>query len=612
MQMPIAAERDPERSLAKMGRAVLALLLLIVAVANMVTALGAQPWQPAGLVEQIVDLDGLGWGRVGVVTTASLLLLVARALARGKRQAWLLAVCLLTLSLILETLEGARTHSMLVVLALLAVLLALAPLFPTRSDTRATVRGYAALALGGWLTWGHTFLFHIARAGLWQAPYLPIVPLLLVARLLTYAILGYGVLQLLSPALWRRCAAGEERERADAVIARYGWMSTVYFARGADKSYFWSASGRSLIAYRVTLGVALALSGPIGPVEECEETVRGFIAYCRKQDWQVAFYQTTSEVKVLCRRMGMHAIKIGEDPIVELDRFTLQGKIGAPVRHSVARARRGGLSVRIFQGEPLPEAIFVGMKRISAAWLHEQKASIQFGYSMGRFPLDWNEELLTAVALGPDGETQAFVTWTPLYAGDGWALDNMRRAATTEPGAMELLLAESIAWAKEHGSARMTLGLVPLAGIGAPSADVSCMPSGPSDALSHSGLVSSSPATSASLLERSAAYLHRRGLLLGNYRSLHAFKAKFQVQWHPRYLVVGELSALPQVLSALAVAMGVGWRGVLGDAWEALRGGRGFSTRATALDQTALSTAAVPTAQPVEPVAVAANDEASA
>lgn len=601
IELRIADHRHAWRSLAQAGRVALALFVLTVAGVNLVVAFGAQPWTPLTLVEQVVDLDGLGWGRVGVLTVAVLLALVARALARGKRQAWLLSVGILALSLVLEVLEGANLHSMLVVIMLLVVLVALAPLFPTRSNLPATMRGYAALACGGWLTWAHTFLLHLTRAGVYPSPVLPVAPLLVFTRLLTYAILGYGVVQLLSPALGRRCSGAEERLRAAAVIAGYGWISTIYFARGADKSYFWSPTGRSLIAYRMTLGVALALSDPIGPEEEREETLRAFIAYCRQQDWQVALYQATCEMKQVCRRMGMHAVKIGEDPIVELDRFTLQGKIGAPVRHSVARARRGGLSVRIFQGEPLPAELFAGMHRISDAWLRHQKAAVQFGYSMGRFPFDWNEELLTAVALGPDGAVQAFVTWTPLYAGNGWALDNMRRAETTEPGAMELLLAESLAWARERGAERMTLGLVPFAGLTSAAAETS----------GGTGKAAGQPETAGSptLLERSAAYLHRRGLLLGNYRSLYAFKAKFQVEWHPRYLVVGELGALPQVLSALAVAMGAGWRGMLLDAWEALRSGRELPPAPTTEPPTA------PIADSAEAIpvgAAAARDEVSA
>jgi phosphatidylglycerol lysyltransferase len=221
------------------------------------------------------------------------------------------------------------------------------------------------------------------------------------------------------------------------------------------------------------------------------------------------------------------------------------------------------------------------------------------------------------VALGPDDEVQAFVTWTPLYAGDGWSLDNMRRAATTEPGAMELLLAECITWAKGRGCARVTLGLAPFAGVGAAEATSSRRASGRGLSGAGGGTATTRPdaegAPPASLLERSAAYLHRRGLLLGNYRSLHAFKAKFQVDWQPRYLMVGELGALPRVLSALGVAMGVGWRGLLRDAWEGLRGDGGFPARVPrAVPASSPNTRRVATPPGDDAAARDAGDEASA
>lgn len=180
--------------------------------------------------------------------------------------------------------------------------------------------------------------------------------------------------------------------------------------------------------------------------------------------------------------------------------------------------------------------------------MQEQKIQKQLGFSMGRFPLDWSPELLTVVALSATGEVQAFLTWTPMYAGKGWALDVMRRGKDTSPGTMEFLIAESVAWAKTHGDKRMSLGLAPLAGL--------------INTISH-------PA-SLSLVERSAAYLHHQGLLLGQYRSLYAFKAKFQPQWEERYIIVSERQSLPQILLAVARVHGYGVRPFLQEAWSAL------------------------------------------
>ncbi len=551
--MDLAADDTAQRVLPRLVHWTLSALLLVVGLAHVVTALGTRIWQPAGMVDQVVDLDTLEWGRAGTIALGILVLFVARALARGKRQAWLLSLLMLAISLVGGLHERSPRQSLLIMATLLILLVALAPFFSTRSDTWASVRGYIALALGGWVTWGHDFVRHLWRVGHLHLPRISTSLILVPLRFLAYGILAYGVWQLLRPVLSAHQCARDERERAAEVVRHYGCLSTAHFALGYDKSYFWSKSRRSLIAYRVTWGVALALADPIGPAEERDELLTAFFAFCRTQDWTVALYQVSPAVRSFGKQRGLFGLKIGEDAIVELDTFTLQGKIGAPVRHAVARAKRGGVTIRLFHGEPLPASIVSEMKRVSTAWLSKQAAKTQFGFSMGRFPMDWSPSLLTAVALGSDGRVQAFVTWTPLYAGNGWALDNIRRGLYAEPGAMELLLAESMSWAKEQGYRRMSLGLVPLAGLCSSAPD---------------GQTPDSATTQ--LLERSADYLHRRGLLLGNYRSLHAFKGKFQPAWEARYLVTREGRSMPQILSALAFAMGMGWRGLARDIWDNL------------------------------------------
>src|SRR5215467_8198227 len=100
--------RTTPHPLTRAGRTTLALLLAVAALANLATLLLASPWQQAVAVEHVVDLDRLGWGREGTLAVGVLLLVVARALARGKRHAWFLAVALLAFSLVSAAI--ARVH----------------------------------------------------------------------------------------------------------------------------------------------------------------------------------------------------------------------------------------------------------------------------------------------------------------------------------------------------------------------------------------------------------------------------------------------------------------------------------------------------------------------
>jgi phosphatidylglycerol lysyltransferase len=536
------------------------MLLVALAAADILSLALAHPWAAADGLADLFALDDLGWGRAGIIATALIFLLLARALARGKRQAWLLSIGLVCFSSVAALMERTSRPPLLVLLGLLFALLALAPLFPARSDPRASQRGYIALILGLVALVGHGtvhILIHIGKADI-----LLLEPhgLLFVLRVAAYLLLSYGVVEVLRPVLRVRAVPATERERAFEVVRRYGRLSLAHFDLGPNLSYFWSESGFSFLAYRASHGIALMLGDPIGPREEQAPLLQAFLAFCHKQDWQLAIYQASAQTLELFAREEIHAVKVGEEAIIDLAEFTLQGKIGAPVRHSLARATRGGISIHCWHGEELPDQALTGMKRVTSAWLAAHHTYSQMGFSMGRFPADWSPNLLTGAALGLDGAIQAFVTWTPLYAGDGWTLDNMRRTRDTVPGTMEYLIAASMEWAQARGYRYMSLSLAPLAGLSEELKELKAAPS---------ARWRISP--SARLLQRSAAYLHRRGLLLGNYRSLYFFKQKFQPAWEPRYLVVEDISTLPRVLIALAAVHGMSWRTLLYEAYAAMR-----------------------------------------
>ncbi|HEV7130126.1 MAG TPA: hypothetical protein VGN32_22045, partial [Ktedonobacterales bacterium] len=139
--------RDKWQTMGAAGRASLALALVLIAMAAIVTSLWSLTWSPAVFLAQIVTLESLGWGDESAIVTGALLLLMAPAVARGKRHAWGLLLVVLGMSLLSAGIHlGPHGHSWFLLWLLLAVLLA-APLFSARSDPRALRRGYIALAL---------------------------------------------------------------------------------------------------------------------------------------------------------------------------------------------------------------------------------------------------------------------------------------------------------------------------------------------------------------------------------------------------------------------------------------------------------------------------------
>src|SRR5258705_9875724 len=221
IQPPIPYRSRLMGALATVGRGSLALALALLALANLVDALVIHPWAGATFGEQAMDLDALGFGRAEAAMLSAILLLVARALAHGKRQAWWLSLFALGCSA-WATLPSLRhwpfllSHSTLV---LLVALLALAPLFSRRSDPQALRRGYVALAAG----LACVFLLQQAIHHNWHPAYL--APWPLYRQITVYLLRGgtlmaaaYGVVTVLRPVRAARRLARDERARALAVV----------------------------------------------------------------------------------------------------------------------------------------------------------------------------------------------------------------------------------------------------------------------------------------------------------------------------------------------------------------------------------------------------------
>jgi phosphatidylglycerol lysyltransferase len=554
------------RALALIGRAAPAALLVLAAVTNIIPISSNHPSLVTLFLDHGLDLDQLATGRPGTVIIALVLLPVVRAMLRGKRHAWLLAVTLCAFSLASTRLSHDDSSYTPMAFGLLLALLLLAPLFPARSDLRSLLRGYVVLAMSLACLIGHGLVKLLQNqtilvAG--QQLHFEPGPLrsatMTTLQVLAFLFLGYGVLEVLRPVLRARRMHRAEVARARKIVEQYATRSMAHFTLlGTDKSYFWSSTGASFLAYRLSFGVALVLGDPIGPQEELEPLLLAFSAYCRLQDWKFAMYQASPWMLQVGRNFNLSAYKVGEEAIVPAAYFTTKGKAGAPVRHSIARARRDGVTVRCLWGEPLPDDLVAGMKRITSAWMAMHNSRTQMGFSMGQFPADWSPQLLTAVALDRKGEVQAFITWTPLYAGGGWSLDNMRRLPGATPGIMEMLISSSIDWARERGYVTMSLGLAPLVGL-----DNSLEVDLRDAATAELAVTKSETSGPPSWLERSVAFLYKHRILLGNYASLQFFKSKFNPIWESRYLIVRDTSALPIILAALAQAHGYTWQAVL-------------------------------------------------
>ena len=133
-----------------------------------------------------------------------------------------------------------------------------------------------------------------------------------IAGLLTFLYLVFR------PLVRDRAPEREARDRAREIVREYGSDTLAYFALRRDKSYFFSADGRSVIAYAYVRGYAMVAADPIGPPEDLGEVLDEFLAFCDEEGWGVAFLAVREDAHTRLSRPG-HALPLprrrGDPPL---------------------------------------------------------------------------------------------------------------------------------------------------------------------------------------------------------------------------------------------------------------------------------------------------------
>jgi phosphatidylglycerol lysyltransferase len=123
---------------------------------------------------------------------------------------------------------------------------------------------------------------------------------------------------------------------------------------------------------------------------------------------------------------------------------------------------------------------------------------------------------------------QAFATWLPVYARNAWTIDLMRRREACMPGVMEFLIASSLLTLRDRGYGQVSLGVAPLADVDRDE--------------------------DAPLLPRVLGRVYEGSGAFYNFKSLFAFKSKFEPRWTPVYLVHRDLAGVPAITAAILKA----------------------------------------------------------
>lgn len=494
-----------------------------------------------------------GLSKALVEPLAVALVVTARSLARGSRRGWQLAAALLTLLLVLHIERGFDDGAVVTGLAVVA-LLARRGDFRRRGDPSAKPRvALQALALvavvlvyGIVTLWVNRlmadqpytlgFALHVtarAAAGLsltgahhLSGPVADWFPL-------TVFLLGAGgvvaiLLQWLAPWRYRLLHAGHELDVVRGLVATFGVDTLAPFALRSDKSYFFARDQSAFLAYRVVGGVAIVAGDPIGRTGSRADLLRSFLEFAHERGWRVAVLGVSEGDLELYRSLGLRALYHGDEAVVETESFSLDGRPIRKVRQSVHRLERAGFTAKVLRPSQIGPQLRAELEEVARIW---RGNAPDRGFVMAFDVLfrEGDDDAVFVVGVDEAGHARGFLHFAVCPAGSALSLSSMPRTPDVPNGFTEWLICESIAWAREHGYARVSLNFSPFAALLSPEGDLSV-----------------AQRVQAATLRRMKGWFQLDNLLV--------FNRKFLPAWQRRFVVYERRLDLPRVgVAALAV-----------------------------------------------------------
>ena len=524
--------------------------IAVAGIADLLTAVTPPLRSRLHLVLQLLPYGATQAAGAFVALVGIGLLALARGVRRGQRRAFVIAVWILGISLVLHLARGGEVGQSAFALAVLGFLLVHRREFPAQSDRPSLRSAVVALVAGvvgitavttGLVELTLRFDLDRPRIPLWRAGQAVLERLVglrgvaLPERLddfLSPALLAVGValavvavLLATRPLVDRRRTAGRAAEsRARDIVRRHGGGTLDYFALRSDKQWFFHRD--SLVAYAIYSGICLVSPDPVGPLSEREQVWGEFRRFADAQGWVVALMGASEQWLPVYRATGMHDIYIGDEAVVDVPSFSLAGGHMKGLRQAHNRIAKYGYTATFHDPGRLDRRT---AERLIPLMAQSRRGEFERGFSMvlGRIFDPRDVDLLLCVVTGPDGDPAAMCQFVPAPGIGGYSLDLMRRDRGEHPnGLVDFALVSTIEHLRAEGAQGLSLNFAALRSV----------------------LEGERGDGAAQRVERWA--LKRMSSFL-QIETLWRFNAKYGPEWLPRYVVYDTAEHLVPVVLAI-------------------------------------------------------------
>lgn len=318
-------------------------------------------------------------------------------------------------------------------------------------------------------------------------------------------------------------------DAARAIAAQTSTYPFLAYLR--DKALLFDVDRTAFIMYAVRGRTWVALGDPVGPENRLDDLIRRFLERCDDFGGVPVFYEVGKTHMHRYADCGLTFVKLGEEALVDLTAFTLEGSQASKYRQVVRRLEKDGGTFRVVTATDVT-AIMDQLRAVSDDWL-AAKATAEKGFSLGFFDEAYVSRFPVAV-IEVGGRVQAFANIWPGPQHVELSVDLMRYHRDAPRSVMEALFVHVMRWGHEQGYRRFALGMAPLSGVEA------------------------SPVSS--LWNSLAAFVYEHGESVYSFQGLRAYKEKFNPVWEPHYLAYPGGLRLPRIMADVSALVAGGYR----------------------------------------------------
>lgn len=530
-------------------RVIPAFLIFTLGIVNIISSVTSAMPERIQRLQDFISLDAIATSNYFVFIAGLFLLLTSIFMFRGLRNAWWIALIISALSCIGHLVKAIDYEEATFALIIFVMLLFSRKEYIIKGNPKLHVIGIssAVLSMITVLIYGTIGFYFLDKKhfgiefNIWQSIVYTLrnfvfignaglMPLTRFAKdfLISMNVSGFAAISFLfytiiRPYFFKISASPEEIDKANLLVQKYGNSSLDYFKTYFDKLIFLPEGINAFIAYRTAGNFAIGLENPVceNPAD-MEQCVLLFDKFCHENGLKSLFYRVPEESLPFYKKNSFKSLFLGQEGIVNLNTFSLEGKRNKALRNAINNVVDEGYKSSVHL-PPIKDGLLQKLKYVSDEWLGSTKREeIIFSQGMFRWNELKNQTIITVE--NPEEKVIAFLNIIPDFTPGEGTYDLLRKTQDSPHGVMDFLMVELFKYMKSQNYVKVNLGFAPMSGIDDPH----------------------------TFPEKTMKFAYEKIRSFSHFKGSRNFKDKFSPAWYNKYLIYSQDYDLLQVPAALS------------------------------------------------------------